>query len=62
MCLRQTSSLLLFYAVGKYCEMTIKTGLVYDGIYKTPKSTNLQNIDGILFAHSGFVNSNPMPR
>jgi hypothetical protein len=33
---RQTTTVLLFFESGKYCELTLKVGLVYDGIYRSP--------------------------
>ncbi len=33
---RQTTTVLLFFESGKYCELTLKVGLVYDGVYHAP--------------------------
>lgn len=61
LCLRQTSSVLLFYSTGKYCEMTIKTGLICDGEYEITDK-QFVTVNKINFSHDSFMNSNPIPR
>lgn len=50
LCLRQTSSVLLFYSNGKYCEMTIKVGLICDGVYQIPDNLSLVSLNKVYFA------------
>lgn len=47
---RQTSSVLLFYENGRYCEITAKVGLICDGSYHIPSNFKLTPWKGIFFA------------
>jgi hypothetical protein len=62
LCLRQTSSVLLFYNSGQYCELTIKVGLICDGLYRVPHNLSLVSLNKVHFAESSFSNSNEIPK
>ena len=62
LCLRQTSTILLFYSDGEYCEMTIKVGLICDGVYQLSDSVSLIPLNKVYFADNNFANSNPIPK
>lgn len=61
-CLKQTSSVLLFYKNGLYCEMTIKVGLICDGVYQVAENLDLVPLNGVYFTNKKFTNSNPIPK
>ena len=58
---RQTSTVLLFFDNGKYCELTIKVGLVCDGVYNTT-DMNLYRQNSVYCPDASFINSNPFPK
>lgn len=58
---RQTTTVLLFFESGKYCELTLKVGLVYDGLYRSPE-VPLRKLHSILFPTRDCLNSNPLPK
>lgn len=62
LCLRQTSSVLLFYSNGSYCEMTFKIGLTCDGVYQLGDNISLTPLNKVYFADNNFTNSNSIPK
>lgn len=58
---RQTTTVLLFFESGKYCELTLKVGLVYDGLYRAPE-VSLRKFHSVLFPTRDCLNSNPLPK
>lgn len=58
---RQTTTVLLFFESGKYCALTLKVGLVYDGVYKSPE-ISLKTMNSVLFPTRDCLNSNPLPK
>jgi hypothetical protein len=58
---RQTTTVLLFFESGKYCALTLKVGLVYDGIYRVP-DIPMRKVHNVLFPTKEYLISNPMPK
>ena len=58
---RQTSTVLLFFENGKYCELTLKVVLICDGVYATPNQ-NFKKLHSVYFPMKDCINSNPLPK
>mgnify|MGYP006897445661 CR=1 FL=1 len=52
---------MLFFDSGKYCALTLKVGLVHDGIYRVPEMP-MKKVQSILFPAKDYLNSNPLPK
>jgi hypothetical protein len=57
---RQTATVLLFFENKKYCELTMKVGLVYDGSYNISSAGMIKTND--VFFSKNVMNSNPLPK